>query len=320
MRRSAKPLFVLWVLALAALLCGCGGSGVPVGSAGPGDGAAVKPPPPPPPDTESKIAFQRYLVKGTVRNTNQIFTINTDSTGLRQVTASYSNAWPSWGPDGRICFVSYREGTDYICVVNKDGTGFAALTSPPGGPGDDTPDWCPSTPSKIVFTRRLVDYNSGDLYTQPVGGEATQLTDAAIRETDTYPSWSPDGAFVVFTRLRTSGGQLYVAQVSNGEVWPLAYDGTDMMGYYPDWSPDGMSIVYTAAGIRRIPMNKTTGQASGPAELVYYDANLSYHPTFSPAGDALVYGTGQIRIFDLATQGVTDLTQGDYPDWSLKLP
>ena len=79
----------------------------------------------------SKIVFSAPQF-GPPRSSN-VFVINTDGTGLRQLTRSsggkINNGANSWSPDGRkISFYSNRDGVYGVYTMNADGTGVTKLT------------------------------------------------------------------------------------------------------------------------------------------------------------------------------------------------
>lgn len=308
----------LCLLAFVCVLCGCSG---PSGPGAPGMATTAKkpepPPPDPPPSTSSKIAFQRYMgTKGRERGTWQIFSINTDGTGEQKLTSGTSiNQKPSWGPDGRIAFTSNRDGQRRLYTMDSDGSNQEALTSPPAGnPGDNAPDVCPCDAGKVAFVRNREGTASySDIWIVADGTE-TQLTTGPLR--DEWPSFSPNGTFVVFNRKDTEGeaGQLCVVHAAGGTPWVL------VEGTYPEWSPDGSSIVYySQADAWTIAVNETTGEATGAPVPVTDDdtAVREYGPTWAPLGDFIAYWTGsyEIAIRELGA-GATALTEGEFPDWS----
>jgi len=71
----------------------------------------------------------------------QIYVINTDGTGVKQLTQSGSNQGPSWSPDGRyIAFSSNRGGGSRIYLMRAlDGYVIAPLTEGQGN--DSNPAW-----------------------------------------------------------------------------------------------------------------------------------------------------------------------------------
>src|SRR4029077_3227838 len=53
--------------------------------------------------------------------------------GLRPLTGTRTNRFPSWSPDGRrIAFTSDRDGDENIYVMNRDGSAQTRITSSPG--------------------------------------------------------------------------------------------------------------------------------------------------------------------------------------------
>jgi Tol biopolymer transport system component len=57
--------------------------------------------------------------------TPEIYVINVDGTGLRRLTRDRTtDSTPTWTPDGRILFASFRNGPYEVFVMNRDGTGL----------------------------------------------------------------------------------------------------------------------------------------------------------------------------------------------------
>src|SRR5512137_1718636 len=76
-------------------------------------------------------------------------------------------------------------------------------------------------------------------------GNARLLTDAITRPDEHMsPRWSPDGASVVFSSIRSDGG-LFVVPISGGKPRQLTFHEFD---FQPNWSPDGRTIVFWGAG------------------------------------------------------------------------
>ncbi len=86
----------------------------------------------------------------------QIYVMNSDGTGLRQLTEGPSvNRYPSWSPRGdRIVYVSELDGNRDIWIMNVDGSERVRLTKYPGF--DSDPVWCLSA-NRIIFSTDRFD-------------------------------------------------------------------------------------------------------------------------------------------------------------------
>jgi TolB protein len=73
----------------------------------------------------SRIAFAR-LVSGGGVSAGDIYVVNTDGSGLKQLTdGPGDDSGPTWSPDGdRLLFVSVRNGNKDIYTVDRDGSGL----------------------------------------------------------------------------------------------------------------------------------------------------------------------------------------------------
>ncbi|MBK8129112.1 MAG: PD40 domain-containing protein [bacterium] len=84
---------------------------------------------------------------------DEIFTMNVDGSGLRQLTANTAHDFnPTWSPDGsKIAFQSYRNGQYEIYVMNADGSQQTRLTT--NDAYDGMPDWSQMV-KKIAFVSK----------------------------------------------------------------------------------------------------------------------------------------------------------------------
>jgi TolB protein len=91
----------------------------------------------------TKIAFTR--VPGKRPNRPDVFTMNSDGTNTRKLTAKTEGAYsPDYSPDGkRIVFVGW-EGGNKLAVMNTDGTNVRRLTPDSKGiVNESAPNWQP---------------------------------------------------------------------------------------------------------------------------------------------------------------------------------
>jgi TolB protein len=175
----------------------------------------------------------------------QLSVMNSDGSGLTQLTDSGRNLGAVWSPAGdRIAFHSTRpdplqlgaENTDVYSIA-PDGSAEARLTT--NAAVDEAPDWSPSA-GKIAFDRAL-----SDIYLMnPDGSQQALLT------TGVTPVWSPDGRKLAFT-VRAANDDVYVANADgSGSVNVTnnpAIDGS------PDWAPRAGNAPPDCTGVSATP-------------------------------------------------------------------
>lgn len=232
---------------------------------------------------------------------------------------------PELSPTGdRIAFSTDRGAAQFdegIAVVNRDGSGFRRLTSPPPAAGttytiDVAPAWSPDG-SRLLFTRITTDNAdsaniraSTALYTVPAaGGAATPVPNA----TDGYlGDWSPDGSSIVFAALGADAdtGPLTIVRADGTQRRTLA--GAD--GLMPSWSPDGSTIAFATVTERDLDRVReqdvaqiaTVPASGGPVTVLAATRptaarTVAGYPSWSPDGESL--------LFDLFGYSATD----DFP-------
>lgn len=167
----------------------------------------------------TKLAFSPVNRNNSDQDT--IYVVNADGSNLRPLFSfSYSCcgqpvANPTWSPDGtQLAFDGWEfrpngADTNYIYVMNADGSGAHRLPNTAGG---RSPAWSPDG-SEIAFGR-------GDIWLiNPDGSGATNLTqgNGAFAMT---PAWSPDGSRLVF--------EGHFLTSNNGHLSVINRDGTGL--------------------------------------------------------------------------------------------
>ena len=177
----------------------------------------------------------------------QIFTINPDGTGTRQLTDASSpanNTDPAFSPGGtRIAWVK-NSGTRYsdVGVMNADGTGKRNLAS-----RAEQPAFSPDG-KKVVFAREDPDPGNYDteIYWRALDGTGGRRVTENLDEEDA-PAWSPAGRKIAFAHQEflpdPTGGHL------PAEVATVNPDGTGLKrltalprskyAVTVDWAPKG---------------------------------------------------------------------------------
>ncbi len=278
-----------------ATLAACG-SGAPALNAA-GDGAVA---------SNGVIAFPGtdFLLR------QQLFTIRPDGADRRQLTFVDDNSMPSWSPDGKhLVYVARSATGPMLTIMDADGANQRTLVS------GDAPDWGP---------RDEIAYTSADQTTSrqgapaaeiwvvdAAGGTPRQVTSGGDHGGRVHPSWSPDGARIVFMHLTPQDPA--TDDTANGcpalsvraELWIVDADGSN-------------ARLLTTGGF-------SNTDASGQLINSAFDANA---PDWSAATDQIVFWSGQEGCYgqvwriDADGTGRAQLTRApipahnDDPAWS----
>jgi hypothetical protein len=135
------------------------------------------------------------------------------------------------GENGKIAFISNRDGNYEIYVMNSDGSEQTRLTNNPTI--DTTPDWSPYGET-IVFRRGLESQNPEIYIMNADGSEQTNISNNPAIDFD--PSWSPDGTKIAFMSTRDGGQEIYVMNAADGSEQTNISNIPRSDGQ-PDWGP-----------------------------------------------------------------------------------
>lgn len=184
----------------------------------------------------SKIVFTGQAAGSSTRD---IYVINSDGTGLTQLTSDAGdNAYPAFSPNGsKIVFTSNRSGVRQVWLMHADGSHQRQLTFDPQ-PKDQVPDWSPDG-SKIAYvadTHGIADVVSpswGDIWVMnAAGNNQRQLTSGAAWY---GTAWSPDG-----TRIATMdmpSRTIYTIDAATGGDPVAVHPGG--LQFVAGWQPRG---------------------------------------------------------------------------------
>ena len=188
----------------------------------------------------------------------EIYVMDADGGNPQNLTNNPNDdSSPSWSPDGkRIVFSSDRDGNregnreNYeIYVMEVDGNNQQRLTD--NDFYDRHPSWSPDG-KRIAFMSRRDGHFIGEfglsyeIYVMDAdGGNEQRLTEN--RKSDSSPSWSPDGKWIVFSADRKGDDvnyEIYVMDADGGNLRRLTNNRVDDVS--PSWSSDGKRIVFSS--------------------------------------------------------------------------
>jgi uncharacterized repeat protein (TIGR01451 family) len=177
---------------------------------------------------------------GGSSSSDDIYSMDADGSNQTRLTnnggQSADNANPAWSPDGsKIAFSSARDYSREIYVMDADGSNQTRLTNNVFDDAD--PAWSPDG-EKIAFTsdRDCIDTSNGNYYPcghyevyvmDANGSNQTRLTNNGAVENS--PSWSADGAKIVFNRAN----QIYVMDADGSNQTQLTFNSD--VNDNPDW-------------------------------------------------------------------------------------
>jgi Tol biopolymer transport system component len=227
-----------------------------------------------------------------------VYAMGPDGTNVVNLTVQAGSEFDgAWSADGQ--FVVYRDSRrgvnedDEIYIVRADGTGARNLTNDPAN--DWGPDWS-SDGEWIVFNSDREGGALGGYVVRPDGSDLRRLPIDGWVE---YATFSPDGTRIAFMSHVGSDYDIFVADVTTGEMNQL----TDASGSdgWPVWSPDGTTIAFASErdDCTRVPDHQDCWHDDEPGE---------HHDIWIMAAD----GSDQRRVTPESGQFVTWSPDGRY--------
>jgi Fibronectin type III domain/WD40-like Beta Propeller Repeat/PASTA domain len=210
------------------------------------------------------------------------------------------------GSNGKLAFVSDRDGTLEVYSMNPDGSAQTRLTDIRGVYDEaEFPRWSPDG-QEILFSsgERIIYRINAD------GSALTALTsDASVVHED--PSWSPDGTKIAFASDRDGVLSIYSMNADGSSIQRL-----NSGGYNPVWSPDGTKIAYND-GTTIWVMNE---DGSEQTRLTSPPLARDELPSWSPDGTTIAFDSsrsGNYEIYAMKADGqrITRLTNTSATNW-----
>jgi TolB protein len=265
-----------------------------------------------------------------------VYVINADGTGRKQLTELGSDDDPVWSPDARrIAFtrsVTGADGTSHsaLYVMDADGTGEVRLS---GTPIFGSPTWSPDS-RRIAFAgyregARFESRTSEIYVIDADGGAERRLTRNGAF--DSAPSWAPSRR-IAFVRDTVDE---FALAGRRAEIHAMNADGSGRRQLTrnrvgdsePSWSPDGKRLVFVRsdsdADSADGEIYTMRGRGGLGHRLTRNRSGQDYGPTWSPSGRRIAFTRQAQRfgvdgLFVMSARGgsAKRLGTGHSADWS----
>jgi Tol biopolymer transport system component len=197
------------------------------------------------------------------------------------------------GLEGKLVFVSNRDGDYEIYTMNADGTDVVKLTDDKAN--DWYPSWSPDGKS-ILYTSQpsQPDKTYNQIFRMNADGSGRlQLTTDPAEHLD--PTWSPDGKRIAFVFASATDGnrEIYVMDADGSNAVNLTNDPADDRA--PTFSPDGKQIAFYSN--RDLPDKRPAlgdiyvMDADGSHQTRITHDGASIEPVWSPDGKHIAITT-----------------------------
>ncbi len=138
------------------------------------------------------------------------------------------------GENGKIAFVSTRDGSHDIFVMDSSGADPINLTKTLSASQEGYPAWSPDG-TKVAFNSSIS--SQPGIYVMNADGSNKRF----LTSMGSQPAWSPDGTKIAF------------ASAGRGDIFVMKADGSNPTNITnsanpvnePAWSPDGTKITFT---------------------------------------------------------------------------
>ena len=177
--------------------------------------------------------------------------------------------------EGRIAFVSNRDGNREIYVMDPDGLNQINLTNNPGW--DEQPAWSPNG-RRIAFMSNRG--GNSEIYVMEANGR-NQINLTNNSSEDYEPAWSPDGGKIAFVSNRDGDREIYMMDANGGNQINLTNNPNN--DWDPAWSPDGGKIAFVSN--RDTDWEIYVMDANGRNQInLTNNSNTDSQPSWAPDG------------------------------------
>lgn len=232
---------------------------------------------------EKGIMSSRILFVSGSKRHRDLYLSDLDGSGARRITQhNQIVVSPSVSPDGRyVAFTSYKEGKPNLYVMDLQAGSEVCLDREEGMKVGAT--WIDRRTFAYSFTSgRSSAIRSINVETKE--RKVLLKKDGIVLS----PAFSPDGSKMVFVSDMYGGVNIFVKDLTNGEVKRLSYSGN--YNTSPAFSPKGDLIAFVS---RTSPDNFEicTMRPDGSNAQILTDGGINDSPHFSACGRYILYSS-----------------------------
>jgi TolB protein len=227
---------------------------------------------------------------------------------------------------GWIAFTASDGGRRDVFLIRPDGSGEYNLTENLPNSFAEAPVW--SWDGRLIAFDGLPNSDVlRDVYLVTVSADPEQWLFTSQPGFDCYPSFSPDGKYIVYMKEHDKNRDLFIAELQgDGEEGKDVLQLTDAPehDYEPNWSPDGEHIAFTSRRDGNSEIYVMDADGSHVTRLTE-NPSLDWRPVYSPDGEWIVFeswrsGTSDIYLMRADGSGLRQLTddpaEDGNPTWS----
>jgi Tol biopolymer transport system component len=237
------------------------------------------------PGPNGLIAFRADTGSG-----DQIYTINPDGTGQRQLTFLNGDnlEQPHWSPGSRL--IVFELDTPSTCAnvayMNADGSDMVVLPLANGDICEATPSFSPD--GQRIFYEAFNGHRDA-IWSMTLAGTGRHWITSCEGRGVTDPEVSPSGTMLAFTCFSRTGSALFVSRADGSHLRQLT-PFSDQVGSKEDWSPDSGRIMFIAQAGGAVNTATIRPDGTGLFWVTHYPAGgpLAFGNSYSPDGRWIV--------------------------------
>lgn len=186
-----------------------------------------------------ELAGHKLLVTSVRTGDTEVFVADPETGDMTNLSRSPTSEdrYPCWSPDGRqVCFMSDRENSTNLWIMNADGSKVRRLNRAP------TVCYMPSwqkTPrgERIVFGKHGNKPEMASI--KPDGTGEENFGEGHD------PTLSPNGRLITYTGHESGGVTVFVMNHDGSNKRQVVKEISTVGATFPNWSPDSEQIVYS---------------------------------------------------------------------------